>query len=51
MMKKSEKTRQGLYNVGFIGLRIAKMASGRWRIQGKMPNSAKNTVVCFQYPF
>jgi hypothetical protein len=24
MMKKSEKTRQGLYNVGFIGMRIAK---------------------------
>jgi len=23
MMKKSEKTRQGLYNVGFIGMRIA----------------------------
>jgi hypothetical protein len=26
-MKKSEKTRQGLYNVGFIGMRIAKAGS------------------------
>jgi hypothetical protein len=50
-MKKSEKTRQGLYNVGFIGLRIAKMVSGRRGNEGKMPSSARNTVVCFSVSF
>ena len=29
MMKKSEKTRQGLYNVGFIGMRMAKARRSR----------------------
>ena len=49
--KKSEKTRQGLYNVGFIGLRIAKTASGLRGNEGKMPSSARKTVVCFRYAF
>src|SRR5271166_4665525 len=30
MMKKSEKTRQGLYNVGFIGMRIVLRGGSGW---------------------
>jgi len=51
MVKKSEKTRQGLDNVGFIGMRIAKVAFGHRGNEEKMPSSARNTVVCFRYPF
>jgi hypothetical protein len=49
--KKSEKTPQGLYNVGFIGLRMAKLASSCRGNEGKMPSSARNTAVYFSVSF
>jgi hypothetical protein len=41
-MKKSEKTHQGLYNVGFIGMRIAKVAFGYRGKRGKISSLARN---------
>jgi hypothetical protein len=38
-MKKSEKTHQGLYNVGFIGMRMAKREGVRLPGTEKMPIS------------